>query len=143
MPQQKPKLEEIATYPAGRGKVLIIAKKSMPKKPQKSPSPRHTHYYLKSNPEPISLVEYQNNDRKAIYLFPEGRKMEYEERLKLAAALIATLPKNYKKRVKCMDTRHVVRTVSNNREPPIVTKELRQEVKRQRRRYQKWLQKNS
>ena len=128
----KPKLEEISVYPAGRGKVLIIAKKSIPKKPKKTSQPRYTHSRIKSNPQDISLVEYLNNDQiKHIYMFPEGRQLNHEERTKLAAALIVTLPRYLGES----------NTMQTSRNPYFISKELRKEIKIQWRRYKKWRKK--
>jgi hypothetical protein len=90
-------LSEIVTettkiYPRGRGKVLVISEKSVIKKPKKGKSPCLTLFSAKSNPESIRLKLFVGkNGVKRYVIFPEGRVLQYEERLELASALVASL----------------------------------------------------
>lgn len=92
---QKPILENIQVFPAGRGKVRIeMTKRIKPKSSKHRKSePRFTHTRIRSNPQDITITEYLGDgDRKYIYLFPEKRELSFEERQDLALSLLATLP---------------------------------------------------
>jgi len=68
------------------------------------------------------LKEYINSDGiKRIVLYPEGRILQYEERLELACSLLITLPKAY-----------------GMRSPYVFTREVRKRVKAKMKRYKKW-----
>lgn len=87
--------ESIKTYPRGRGKVLIIAEKSVKPKPKRrKKNPSFLWKSIKSNPSNINLVEYANsNDNiKRIYLFAgkEMKQLSFQERYDLAIVLLAS-----------------------------------------------------
>ena len=87
--------ESTKVYPRGRGKVLVISEKSVLPKPKKEKGARSLVLFaIKSNPDPVILKLFVSDKPKRYVLFPEGRVLQYEERLKLACALIASLMKD-------------------------------------------------
>jgi len=128
VPQNRvPRTDSIEVFPAGRGHIVSIVKKSVPPKPRKKKDPKFVHYWLPSNPDNIALVEYlTHNNIKRIYLFPEGRQLSYDERFKLCASLIVSIYRSLDK----SETSKRARVVFPN--------ELREEVKRQIKRYENW-----
>jgi len=121
--------ESTEIYPAGRGKVLIISKKRIQPKPKKhKPNPSFLHSIIKSNPESIKLKEYIGKDGvKRVVLFPEGKILQYEERLDLACSLLISLPK--------------IPETYGMRTPYVLTREVRRRCKAKMKRYRKWREK--
>lgn len=125
--RRKPRTDSIEIYPAGRGKIISIVKKSIPPKPRKKHDPRFVHFWLPSNPDNIAMIEYLD-PKKRIYLFPEGRRLEREDRLKMAASLVLS--------IRSLDR---AETWNYRRNAPyFITRELREEINRQWKRYTKW-----
>jgi hypothetical protein len=101
---------------------------------------RFCHVYLKSNPENIKLVEYRNDSRpKRIVLFPEGRILQYEDRLDLTASLLVTLLKTYRCDNPITSDATCARKLSSRRK--LFPRELVKLVEEKARRYEKWLKK--
>jgi len=79
-------------YPRGRGKVLVITEKRIPKKPRKIKNPNFIFTRIKSNPSDFTIAEYFNDDMiKRIYMFPESRQLSRDERIKMLSGLLLTL----------------------------------------------------
>ena len=139
--------ESINIYPAGRGHIVQITKKRVicKQKEYTRHNPRFNHCHIKSNPEPISFVEYLNQDGineetiKRIILYPENRQLSRQERLDIIASLLITtitynvVSKRYKETVS--------KTLSKT--PHFLTQELYALVKKKWKRYVKWRMKNS
>ena len=90
--EKKPVTESVKIYPRGRGKVLVITEKSIPRKPRRTRSPHFIFTRIKSNPSDFTIAEYFNEDMiKRIYMFPESRQLSKEERIKLLSGLLLTL----------------------------------------------------
>lgn len=139
MPSKKnPITETVEIYPAGRGKILAIIKKSLPKKPKtyKRKNPRYNHMRIRMNPESLTITEYLNNSdgRKHIYIFPQAYQLNYEERERFALALLLTLP-----RIRGMGNSMKLPT----KFPVFLTTQQRKILKKEWRRYMKWRRKQS
>lgn len=131
--------ESVQLYPAGRGKILAIIKKSIPPKRRshKRKNPKFLHYVKKTNPNNLALVEYlTQDDIKRIYLFPPGIQLSLEDRKELAASLLTTIPKvplysksNILDKSKSSKVAHF---------PHFFSRSLMKRIKFKWRRYMKW-----
>lgn len=143
--QQKPVLEEIRTFPAGRNKIAFFGIKKMPKKQKKTKQQSFLWFYAKHKPDNISLVEYLDNDgRKSIWLFPDCRKLTCEERLQLGIALLATTKQfSYNSISKILDGGSMEKNAKKipSYRRVLFSQEMRQEMNKQQERYVKWRQK--
>lgn len=142
--KQKPVLEEIRTFPAGRNRIAFFGIKKMPKKQKKTKQQSFLWFYAKHKPDNISLVEYLDNDgRKSIWLFPVCRKLTCEERLQLGIALLATTKQfSYNSIYKILDGGGMGKNPkkSTSHHQSLFNQEMRQEMNRQQQRYAKWRQ---
>lgn len=128
MNPEKPTTESVEIYPAGRGKVLVITKKHMPKKTNqyKRKNPSFVWFNIKSNPDNIALIEYLNDGKRATYLFPEGIEISREKALELSTVLY----------LRSLDTGKTMNMARNKRFR--VSQEFKIQAKKQARRYNRW-----
>jgi len=118
--------EKTMILPHGRGRVVVISEKRVLPKPKKGKRAQSiTLFAIKSNPNPIVLKMFMNNGIKRVVIFPEGRILQYEERLALVSALLPTLKQNL--HTKHRKSHTISLTVSEKRERVrgIFSKELK------------------
>jgi hypothetical protein len=91
--KQKGDIEKVDIYPAGRGKKLVIKTVITPSKKtkrQKNPN-RLCLCSIPSNPENIkfTMLRKSINGELSFWVYPEGRRLSYEEFDNLLASLLA------------------------------------------------------
>lgn len=132
---EKPITENVEIYPAGRGKVLLLIKKSIPPKTKqhKHPQPHKTHVRIKCNPDDMTITEYLDTTpeppHRHIYLFPEKRELTIKEVKNIALSLLAILPRLTVKRLL---------EKTSSKFPVFLNQEDRATVKQKYKRYKRW-----
>jgi len=134
---RKPLIESVEVYPAGRGHILALVKKRIPPKTKKykHKQPRFAHTRIQMNPEDLTITEYlSNGNRKHIYIFPEGKQLQHQERQDLALSLLATLP----------TPRYLGKgeTIKSSKYPIFLSTQQRKILKQKWKRYIKWRKKH-
>lgn len=86
----QPQTEECKRYPAGRNKTLIIKTVKTKRKPKSKNDRRLCLTSIVSNPDNITLVALKQTDKNyTLWLYPEGRRLNRDEELRLLSSLMA------------------------------------------------------
>ena len=130
-------LEQYQEFPAGRGKKAFFGTSSTvePKKRQKRNPKRFCLFRVKSNPSSIELVIYKPR-LKNIIIYPNKKRLTYEEETKLIASLLIHYLYTYRGQIP-------MKLLQNCNNLIRLPKDLTLETVQQHGRLQKWIKRKS